>query len=223
LRLKPIERVIAAIENLPHNYFIFMDSSLNLNSAYSKKLFREMKELDKKFACFFNANVVDDEELVKLASDAGCIACAIGFESISQSNIDHLHKKTNDVSRYGELIKKLHEYGIAVMSSLAFGFDGDTPDVFGTTLERLSEWDVDSTGANILTPLPGTPLFSRLTREQRILTIDWSKYDLYHVVFQPKNMTPDELYGGTKQFVKGFYRASGIAKTSLGGILFLAC
>ncbi len=211
LRLKPVERVIKAIEKLPHNYFIFMDSSLSLNPSYSKKLFREMKELDKKFACFFNANVVDDEEIIKLSSDAGCIACAIGFESISQSNIDSLHKKTNDVNKYGDLVKKLHEYGIAVMSSLAFGFDGDMPDVFGTTLEKLNEWNVDSTGANILTPLPGTPLFSRLSREHRILTIDWSKYDLYHAVFQPRNMTPDELYEGTRQFVKRFYRASGIA------------
>ena len=211
LRLKPMEKVIGAIENLPHDYFIFMDSSLNLNPAYSKKLFREMKGLDKKFACFFNANIAEDEELVKLASDAGCIACAIGFESISCSNIDHLSKKTNDVSKYGDVVKKLHEYGIAVMSSLVFGLDGDMPDVFDTTLEKLSEWDVDSAGANILTPLPGTSLFSRLEREKRIFTIDWSKYDLYHVVFRPRNMTPEELYRGTKLFIKRFYRASGIA------------
>jgi len=212
LRLKPVNRVVESIEKLPHDYFIFMDSSLSLNSSYSKKLFREMKGLGKKFACFFNANVVDDEELVKLASDAGCIACAIGFESISQSNINSLCKKTNDTDRYGNVIKKLHEYGIAVMSSMAFGFDEDTPDIFDATLDKLEEWNIDSAGANILTPLPGTPLFSRLMRERRIFTVDWSKYDLYHVVFQPENMSAEELYRGTRRFTKKFYSIPGISR-----------
>ncbi len=218
LRLKPMEKVTEAIERLTHDYFIFMDSSLSINPAYSKKLFKKIKPLNKKFACFFNANVVEDEELVKLASDAGCIACAIGFESVSQPNIDSLHKKTNEVDIYGDVVKKLHEHGIAVMSSIAFGFDGDMPDIFDMTLEKLREWNVDSIGANILTPLPGTALFSRLGRERRILTIDWSKYDLYHVVFQPRNMSAKELYSGTKRFVRKFYSLPGISQRLISSL-----
>ncbi len=205
LRLKPIKSVIETIEAMSQNYFIFMDSSLSLVPSYSKKLFKELKKLDKKFACFFNANVVDDEELIKLASDAGCIACSIGFETVHQPTIDFLHKKTNNVNRYKYIVKKLHDYNIAIVSSMAFGFDYDTPDVFDVTFEKLKEWEVDSTGANILTPLPGTALYSRLESEGRILTKDWSKYDLYHVVFQPRNMTVEELYNGTKRFVRRFY------------------
>jgi len=205
LRVKSLDGVIQAIKNLPDNYFIFMDSSLSINRRYSKELFKEMKYLNKKFACFFNANVAYDEELLKFAQEAGCIGCAIGFETISQSNIDRIEKGNNKVKDYAHIVKKLHDYGIAVMSSLAFGFDDDTPDVFDLTLEKLKEWDVDSTGANILTPLPGTKLFTRFQKENRILTKDWSKYDLYHVVFEPKHMTPEELFNGTKNFAKRFY------------------
>jgi hypothetical protein len=44
-----------------------------------------------------------------------------------------------------------------------------------------------------VTPLPGTKLSQQLEDEGRILTRDWSFYDGAHVVFSPKNFTPDRL------------------------------
>ena len=218
IRFKPVEKVLNAIENIPSNYFLFMDSALNLNRKYSKELFKGMKKMNKRFGCFFNANIADDEELLKLASEAGCTACTIGFETTSQSTIDYLDKTTNNVKKYRDAVKKLHDYGIGVVASLVFGFENDTANVFDSTYDQINEWDVDSIGANILTPLPGTPLFYRLEKENRILTKDWSKYDYYNVVFQPKNMTPEELYTGTKHFVKKFFRRRSILYRSLRNI-----
>jgi radical SAM superfamily enzyme YgiQ (UPF0313 family) len=63
-----------------------------------------------------------------------------------------------------------------------------------------------------LTPLPGTPLFDKMEREGRILTKDWSKYTQAQVVFEPKNMTPRELYDGTKKVIKEFHRLDKMFK-----------
>ena len=52
----------------------------------------------------------------------------------------------------------------------------------------------------MLIPFPGTPLFERLASEKRILHKDWSKYDGSYAVFQPANMTPEELEEGTDWF-----------------------
>ena len=38
----------------------------------------------------------------------------------------------------------------------------------------------------LLTPFPGTRIYQRLKQEGRLLTEDWSKYDMATVVFQPK-------------------------------------
>ncbi|MCB0856344.1 MAG: radical SAM protein, partial [Bacteroidetes bacterium] len=48
----------------------------------------------------------------------------------------------------------------------------------------------------ILTPFPGTPLFTKLDNEGRILTRDWSLYDGQHVVFEPHGFTAQELLEG---------------------------
>ena len=65
--------------------------------------------------------------------------------------------------------------------------------------------DIDVLEVNILTPYPGTPLFNRLEKENRILTKDWSKYNQVDVVFQPKNMSPKELRNGARKIAKEFH------------------
>jgi hypothetical protein len=47
-----------------------------------------------------------------------------------------------------------------------------------------------------------------MKKEGRIISEDWSKYDMHHVVFKPKNMTPEELLFGTEQVYKDFYSGS---------------
>jgi radical SAM superfamily enzyme YgiQ (UPF0313 family) len=96
-----------------------------------------------------------------------------------------------------------------------FGFDTETPDVFEKTIDALNYLDVDAGEFNILTPLPGTPLFNAMEKEGRILTKDWSRYTQTDVVFQPKNMSPTELREGTKKVVKEFFRGKNMLKRTI--------
>ena len=66
------------------------------------------------------------------------------------------------------MIKRVHKHGMAIQGGIIFGFDQDTPDIFDATLEKMYEWELDAVEVNILTPYPGTPLFDRLEREERI-------------------------------------------------------
>src|SRR5690606_16163789 len=56
----------------------------------------------------------------------------------------------------------------------------------------------------------------RLKAENRILTEDWSLYDGQHVVFEPKNMSADELLKRTSLAWKRTYRYRSIATRLLG-------
>jgi radical SAM superfamily enzyme YgiQ (UPF0313 family) len=92
-----------------------------------------------------------------------------------------------------------------VFGSFVFGFDHDTPDIFDKTLQAAFDYGIDAAEFNVLTPFPITRLFKQLEKEGRILTRDWEQYDLHHVVFQPKLMTPEELYEGTARVSTQFY------------------
>jgi len=216
-RKKSIERVVKEVESLKNKGFVFYDSSLTIDVNYTKELFRRIKDTGKKFACFGNANVLArNDELLSLAYDAGCVAWAVGFESLSQASMEMVRKKSNRVREYGRVVKKVNEYGMALIGSFVFGFEDDSPEIFDDTLDFLSRYDVDSIGANILTPLPGTPLFHKMEEEKRIMTRDWSKYDFYHVVYIPNLISPQQLYEGTKRVAEEFFSTEKIIKRLLG-------
>jgi len=217
-RARPIPNVIKEIQRLKQTRFYFADGSMTINSTYTKQLFEAMRELHKRFSCFGNINVLQaDEELLRLAREAGCEQWQIGFESISQETLHAIGKKTNTVDKYADAVEKIHEHGMEVMGLFMFGFDTDTTHVFDATLEAVNTMRLERAGFAILTPYPGTALFKELMRKKRILTNDWSKYDLRHVVFQPKNMTVEQLQDGTRSLSKEFYSFSNCLRRSFHG------
>jgi radical SAM superfamily enzyme YgiQ (UPF0313 family) len=146
-----------------------------------------------------------DDELLALSRQAGCVIWCVGFESICQESLMADAGKRYTVENYEKLVQKIHNHKMSVFGSFVFGFDHDTPDIFDRTLQSAYEYGLDAAEFNVLTPFPITRLFKQLETEGRILTRDWTKYDLHHVVFQPKQMTPEELYKGTAQVSTRFY------------------
>ncbi len=216
-RKRAVKEVIKEIEGIKHKAIVFYDASLTIDMKYTKELFKEMKNLDKKFACFGNANMLKDEEFLELAREAGCVLWSIGFETISQATMDKIGKRYK-TREYPEIVRKIREYGMAVIGSFVFGFDEDTPDVFERTLAEIETWELDSAGFCILTPFPGTKLFDRLEKEERILTKDWRKYTTENVVFMPKNMEAEELEEGVRYISREFFSPLKIFKRALGSI-----
>jgi radical SAM superfamily enzyme YgiQ (UPF0313 family) len=204
-RSRPIEEVIQEIRLLPHKLFVFCDTSLTIDPSYTKKLFTRMIGLDKKFICEGNVNVLaDDNELLSLSQKAGCIQWMIGFESFSQHTLDSVHKKTNKIRSYKRAVDNIHNHHMAVLGTFIFGFDTDTIMVFDTTEDCVQQLEIDSAHFAILTPYPGTPLYKQLTAEGRILTRDWSKYNRKNVVFDPKQMSTEELQNGFERISENF-------------------
>ncbi len=213
LRMRPIEQVIEEIKSIKSKRLFIVDNSLTINTDYTKKLFKEMIGLNKKFSCYGNINVLGkDDELLQLARDAGCEIWIIGFESISQNTMDNIGKITNKVKDYKNAIKKIHEYNMAIQGLFVFGFDDDMPDVFDKTLNAAYRWKIDKVGFAILTPFPGTALYEKFENEGRIISKNWSKYNLKNPVFQPKNMTPEHLFNETNRVLNNFYSVKNLIK-----------
>ncbi|RLF58532.1 MAG: B12-binding domain-containing radical SAM protein [Thermoplasmata archaeon] len=212
-RTRPVEHVVDEIEKLPQNVFIFLDNSLTISPEYTKKLFREIisRGINKKFTCFGNIDTLGrDIELLSLACKAGCVAWLVGFESVSQASLNWVKKKTNIVKNYKSAVSKIHDHGMYVIGNFMFGFDYDTTHVFDETIDMIKQCEIDVPDIMILTPLPGTPLFERLENEGRILTYDWSRYNFEDVVFQPKNMSAEDLLYNSMRVFKEIYSVGNI-------------
>jgi len=221
VRSRPIDDVIKELKNLPNRVIIFRDASMTVNPAYSRKLFKEMirQGIDKRFIANGNINLLGrDEDFLDLAHKAGCISWFVGIESISPESLEEAHKVSNKASEYNRAIKTIRKHGMAVVAGIIFGFDGDTQEIFDLTLDAMLDYEIDAGEFNVLTPYPGTPLYDRLDNEGRIFDKDWSHYTQSNVVYQPKNMTPNELLDGTRRVIKEYYNPPTMLKRMLGSI-----
>ena len=211
---RPVADVIRDIRNVPGKLLAINDVSLTEDTAYAKELFTEMIPLKKRWGGLATLTVARDPELLDLMARSGCRYLLIGFESIYQQALGEIHKGFNQPQDYSMLMETLHGYGITVQGTFIFGFDSDDASVFETTVERVRELKVDIPRYSILTPYPGSKLYERLFKDGRILSFNWEDYDTMHVVFQPAQMSPGELYNGFKRAYRDTFKISHILKRS---------
>jgi radical SAM superfamily enzyme YgiQ (UPF0313 family) len=211
-RFRPIDQVMEELQNIPGMFVLFIDDNITGDSAYAKKLFRAMIPLRKKWISQASLKIADDEELVKLAARSGCCGLFVGLESINSRSLKEVEKGFNRTERYGESIKKLQDAGIGIETGIIFGFDHDEVSVFERTLDFLLKHNIDAIQVSALTPLPGTRLYEKMVKENRIIDYRWEHYDYRHVVFRPRNMTPEQLQNGVDWITGEFYSTVHIAR-----------
>lgn len=204
-RCRPIEEVLEEIKRLDKN-FIFVDDNIISDPVYAKELFTRLIPLKKKWISQSSINIADDPELLKLARKSGCRGLFIGIETMNEKNLSSVEKGFNDSRNYFKRIKRIRKQGIAIIAGMIVGMDNDTPEVFRNTLRFLAKSGIDALQLNIMTPLPGTPLFEDMEKSGRITTKDWSKYDFRHVVMRPQMMTAEELQQGADWVYNQFYK-----------------
>jgi radical SAM superfamily enzyme YgiQ (UPF0313 family) len=209
---RPVAEVVAEIRHLGARRMAFLDLNLIADLAYAKALFAALEPLRITWGGLATTLIAQDAELLDLAARSGCRGLLIGLESTSQAALAETRKGFNGRLDYRELTRRLHDRKIALMGCFVFGFDDDDQDCFARTVELVAEAKIDLPRYAIQTPFPATPLFRRLDAEGRILTTDWSLYDGQHVVYQPAQMTPDELLRGTEWAWKRTYSYSGMLR-----------
>lgn len=220
--MRPVESIISEIETLEGRELCFLDPSMTCNREFSLKMFRAMKPLKKWWVGCATVDVAHDPELLKAMAESGCKGLLIGFESVSQSSLAEVNKPFNNVERYLEAVKRFHEVGIAIQACFVFGLDTDDRDVFKRTVDFIYEAEIDLPQFSVLTPFPGTEVFTELEREGRIIERNWSLYDAEHVVFQPKNMSVEELQNGLIYAWKKSYSLRSIFKRLSGSRCLLS-
>lgn len=194
--MRDVEQIVEEFRADGQPYAVFVDNNLGSRPEYLRSLCRALRPLEKIWSAAVSIDVTDDPSLVRAMALAGCTGVFVGFESLQNENIADARKKSPRTEDYARRVALLHEHGIQVNGSFVLGFDHDGPDVFARTVDWIEQNRLECATFHILTPYPGTPLFTQMEAEGRLLHKNWTLYDTGNVVFQPKHMTPEQLAAG---------------------------
>lgn len=209
---RPIKDVLADIKTIGKKHIMFIDDNFIGNPTWTREFLKAIKPLKIKWNAAVSANICTLPDLLDEMAKTGCKSLFIGFESINKESLHKVHKKQNNVDQFEKVVTELHKRHIMINASFVFGLDGDTVDTFQSTLKWIVDHKIETVTSHILTPYPGTKLYDEMLHAGRIIDHDLSKYNTAHVVFQPKNMTPEELYNGYLTMYKEIYRFKNIIK-----------
>jgi radical SAM superfamily enzyme YgiQ (UPF0313 family) len=213
-KTKPVERVIAEIQNIKslwrRPFLEFADDNTFVNKKHSKELLRALAKENVRWFTETDLSVADDAELLAMLRDAGCAEILIGLEGATFAGVDGVEQRANwkakRVEGYLEAIRRIQELGVRVNGCFVLGLDGMGPESFEeiwSFVQQSSLWDVQIT---VQTAFPGTPLYTRLKNEKRILREQaWELCTLFDVNFQPAKMSVGELEAGFRSLASQIY------------------
>ncbi len=185
-----------------HNAF-FVDDNLIGNKPLAKDLLKFLKDYQQKhnypihFGTEASLNMAQDNELLRLFSEANFKWVFIGIESPDQESLKETKKFQNTRQDILTSIRKIYSFGIDIYAGFIIGFDNDTTKTFENQYQFIMKSGIQAAMIGLLTAMQKTPLYERLEKEGRLIpnTNNTDNTKLSTNVI-PKQMGYDEMIRG---------------------------
>ena len=217
-RVRPIQEVIEEIDSINAPHIFFVDDAIGLDRTLAKKLFTEMIPLQRLWVGQGTVSLAEDLELLRILRRSGCLGLLIGFESLQEETQDEMKKLRKRKIEFSEAVRRFHDEGIFILGSFIFGFDHENKDIFDQSYDFVLANRLDGVQLRIMVPFPGTRLYTRLLKEDRLFMPTWwlHGYSTDTLLFRPKSMTPDEFLEGFARLNRQIYSYGAIIKRFFG-------
>ncbi len=212
-KIKPLAQVRRELEAIldiwPKPFIELADDNTFVSKQWARELARLFAQYRIRWFTETDLSVADDDELLELLALSGCAQVLVGLESLDPAALGQLDSqrwKQSQLAGYTAKIRKIQSYGITVNGCFILGFDQDDLGVFDRTREFVQASGLSEVQITILTPFPGTELYSRLRSAGRLLKpVFWDSCTLFDVTYRPKQMSPSELEDGFRDLMIQLY------------------
>jgi len=202
-----------------HSFFI-MDENFLLQKRRVMELLALMKAAGKSwtFNIFSSANAIAKytyEELVEI----GIATIWLGLES-PRSNYSKL-----DGADTLKLTRELREHGIVLLGSTIIGLEHHTPENINEEIEHAIAHETDLHQFMLYTPVPGTPLYSEMARQDRLLDVDLADihgqhaFNFQHAAISGEQSTRSLAWAFQRDFERNGPSLFRICRTTFAGYM----
>lgn len=116
-------------------------------------------------------NLADDAPLMKLMVKAGFDAVFIGIETPEETGLAECNKIQNKNRDLVEDVHRIQRAGLQVQGGFILGFDSDTRSIFQRQIDFIQKSAIVTAMVGLLQAPPGTRLYDRLKRENRLTSV----------------------------------------------------
>ncbi len=175
---KVVEELVEIVEVHGVHNVIFFDETFNLKDAHVRGICEGILErgLRLRWQCAARSDLAKPE-LVRLMKRAGCIEMRVGYESGNDEILEYLQRGMKLVDFLAG-VDVIHKERMTLSTHVIFGSPMETPRTITNTLRLLKRIKPLWVSFNLLTPLPGSQLFSEL--KDKLDVEQLKTFDLVH-------------------------------------------
>jgi radical SAM superfamily enzyme YgiQ (UPF0313 family) len=215
-RTKTKDQVISELEELYQlgwrgNLF-FVDDNLIGNKTRLKDIilpaiieWQKSRRYPFSFNTQVSINLSDDKELIKLLVDAGFTTVFIGIETPDEFSLEECSKYHNKDRDLIYSVRKLQNSGLEVQAGFIVGFDSDTPSIFQRQIDFIQKSGIVTAMVGLLTALPRTKLYKRLSDANRILKESSANNTSFSTMNFKPIMEENTLFSGYQRILDTIY------------------
>ena len=173
IRWRPVKKIMEEINEDVKKYNIgeiqFLDDTLTLDKNHLYEMCDELKKLGIPWCTpngtKVNYHLKDQQEMYNRMAESGCYQITLAVESGNQRVLDDLINKRLPLETVYPAIERAKKSGMLVHSFYIVGHPGETFEEMEQTYEFAINSGADSFSFAILQPLPGTPVYRRVVKE----------------------------------------------------------
>lgn len=210
-RFRTPEHVLREIEDIIQNYHInkilFRDAVFTLNKERAHQICDLIiqNKLEIKWWCETRIDCLD-VELLKKMKDAGCLGMNVGVETGDPEVMKTQAKRGLTIEKLQHIQGAAQKFNIKLHFLLSLGFPDETKESIYKTYKLICSLRPDSIGICIITPYPGTPLYSEAKQKNWIETEDWTRFGGHSPVMHTDNLSIQDLQEAYDLLLQGFRR-----------------
>jgi len=149
-------------------------------------------------------NMADDERLMKLMREANFSKVFVGIETPDDNSLAECNKMQNRQRNLLDSVHILQRQGFNVSGGFIVGFDNDSPNIFDRQISFIQNSGIVTAMVGLLNAMPGTHLFSRLDKENRLLS-GFNGNNVDSALNFVPHMKPELLIEGYRRILKTIY------------------
>jgi radical SAM superfamily enzyme YgiQ (UPF0313 family) len=157
-----LEREIDQLAELhPNAHLQFTDDNLLADRDQVADVLALLRRKKQRFVTMITVDQLCDEDLMQEMASSGCVAVAVGVESLDDDNCASVDKRHNVGQPFAAGVRRAQELGIQVAALIMVGLPHDTPARLARTTLFLAEAGCSLYDLRILRIYPGSRLYDR--------------------------------------------------------------
>jgi radical SAM superfamily enzyme YgiQ (UPF0313 family) len=157
-----------------------------------------------------------DEAFIELLARAGCAQVFVGAESFDRATLRSVRKHQNEPTKYAELVRLCHRYGVSTHFSNILGFPEQDEAAILEHVRQLRALHPFMASFYILTPIPGTDQYDDFLEAGLIRETNLDRFDATCSVWRHPHLDAERLEALLLRAYREFYSAGDVLTKMLG-------